>query len=299
MGSINQDLVVRVPAHPRPGETVLGFDHFTGAGGKGANQAVAAARLGADVGMTGKVGDDLAGVELRVGLVEAGIDISGVTIHPDAATGLAVITLDDAGENAIVVSPGANARLSTSDVLDRSAWLAGAAIVLLQLEVPLDAVGAAAAAAAGKVVLNPAPAVPLQSSILELVDVLVPNRSELAVLAGSSEIPEVLADVEEMAGRMSRSLKPSSVMVVTLGPDGALVVDRGECLLVPAPDIDPVDTTAAGDAFCGAMAEALARGESLEVAVAWAVAAGAITATRLGAQASLPTAAEVAALQHR
>ncbi len=291
VGSLNQDLTVRVPHHPRPGETVLGTDHFTGAGGKGANQAAAAGRLGADVVMIGRVGDDAAGEFLVTALRADGVDTSHVVVDPVAGSGLAVITLDDAAENAIVVSPGANARMTPADVAAADDALADAGVTLLQLEIPMSAVVAAAAAGDGLCVLNPAPARPLPVALLERTDVLVPNRSELAILSGSAEA----ATVDEAAAQAA-ALLPHGTVVVTLGADGALVVAGGRVEHVVAPTVVPVDTTAAGDAFCGALAEGLARGEDMAAAVRWAVHAGAVAATRRGALASLPTREDVLAL---
>ena len=174
VGSINEDLVVRVPRHPRPGETILGTEHFTAAGGKGANQAVAAARLGQRVSMVGRIGSDDSGAAMVDGLEAEGIDTRHVSVDPEARSGLAVITLDDAGENAIVVSPGANARIPVSDITAAAPLLAASEVVLLQLEIPLDVVAAGVAEAGGVVILNPAPARPLPGSILRNVGILVP-----------------------------------------------------------------------------------------------------------------------------
>jgi ribokinase len=282
VGSANLDVVVPVPHHPATGETVLGGDHVLIPGGKGANQAVAAARLGGDVAFVGRVGDDDAGIRLRASLDAAGVDTTHLDTDPDTPSGLALIGVDDDGDNAIIVSPGANACLAPDD-LD-GGLLADAAVVLLQLEVPLDTVSTAVAAATGTVVLNPAPAALLPDGFLDGVDVLVPNRLELRTLAGRDG-----DDVD-----LARSLGVPSV-VATLGPEGALVVSGGSARRFPAPVVDAVDTTACGDAFCGALAEGLARGLDLDAAVRRSVHAGALTATRAGAQPSLPTSAELAA----
>ena len=296
VGSLNQDIVARVPRHPRPGETVLGSGHFVAAGGKGANQAVAAARLGQSVAMVGRVGDDAAGRTLLSGLTADGVDISGVQIDDEVGTGIALITLDDDAENAIVVSPGANGRVTAADVDAAADRVERAAVLLVQLEVPIEAVIRAVEIARGTVVLNPAPARPLPNDLLERVDILIPNRSELAVLAGAAAEPSSPAEVIAAAA----SLHGPAAIVVTLGADGALVVDGDEePVAVPAPIIKPVDTVGAGDAFCGALADALARGNDLPAACQWAVNAGAVAATRRGAQPSLPTAAEVAAMAGR
>jgi ribokinase len=288
VGSLNQDIVARVERHPLPGETVLSHGHFVAPGGKGGNQAVAAARLGQSVAMVGRVGADAAGRDMVAALLADGVDVTHV-LTDEGATGVALITLDDAGENAIVVSPGANARLTAADVEDAAPLVSAASVVLLQLEVPLEAVAAAAALATGTVVLNPAPARPLPASLLERITVLVPNRSELGILAGQEE-PHDVAAAAALASRVAPTV------VVTLGEDGAILVRGDDCLHVPAPPVVPVDTTAAGDAFCGALADGMARGHPLDEAVRWAVAAGAAATTRLGAQPSLPSRRHVESL---
>lgn len=281
VGSANLDIVVPVPHHPATGETVLGGDHVLVPGGKGANQAVAAALLGGDVAFVGRVGDDDAGARLRASLEAAGVDVSRLHVDDGAPSGIALIGIDEEGDNAIIVSPGANSRLSPTD-LDQG-LLADASVTLLQLEVPVDTVRAAARAAGGLVVLNPAPAVPLPDGLLDDIDVLVPNRLELTALAGDGDPVD-----------QARSLGVPTV-VVTLGAEGALVVTGSEVIRVPAPEVEAIDTTACGDAFCGALAEALACGVDLRDAVTRAVHVGALTATRHGAQTSLPTAADLVA----
>ena len=287
LGSANLDIVVPVPHHPATGETVLGGHHDRIPGGKGANQAVAAARLGARVAMVGRVGSDDAGGTLRAALQGAGVDCRHLAVDGQAASGLALIGVDRSGDNTIIVSPGANDRVGPDDVAAAAPFLASAAVTLVQLEVPAMAVEAAAAASGGKVVLNPAPASLLSAALLERVDVLVPNRIELAQLAGSAEADGLTA-VEEMA----RGL-PVPTVVVTLGADGAILVSGGDALFLPAPPVEVVDTTGAGDAFCGAIAEALARGVAIDEATARAVHAGSLATTRRGAQPSLPTKAQV------
>ena len=287
LGSANLDIVVPVPHHPAIGETVLGGHHDRIPGGKGANQAVAAARLGARVAMVGRVGSDDAGGTLRTALQEAGVDCKYLAVDHPAPSGLALIGVDENGDNTIIVSPGANDRVGPDDVAAAAPFLASAAVTLVQLEVPAMVVEAAAAASGGKVVLNPAPASPLSAALLERVDVLVPNRIELAQLAGSAEADGLTA-VEEMA----RGL-PVPTVVVTLGADGAILVSDGDAVVLPAPPVEVVDTTGAGDAFCGAIAEALARGVAIDEATARAVHAGSLATTRRGAQPSLPTGAQV------
>jgi ribokinase len=290
VGSLNLDLVVRVPRLPGPGETASGGAVFRNPGGKGANQAVAAARLGRGVAMIGCVGDDQAGRDLLASLEADGVDSSHVRVVDGVPSGAAFITVSEDGENQIVVSPGANARLTAEDVGAAGAALREAAVTLLQLEIPLEAVAAAARTAGGRVVLNPAPVRALPEKLLEEVDVLVPNRVELAQLA-AAPVPGTVEEATRLAGRL-----PARAVVVTLGADGALVVEHGHASHVPAVPVRPVDTTAAGDAFCGGLADALAAGAALQDAAGWAVRVAAAACTRPGAQASLPTPAEVRTL---
>jgi ribokinase len=291
VGSLNLDLVVPVPRHPAPGETVLGGDVFRNPGGKGANQSVAAARLGQPTALVGRVGRDDAGRTLVSSLREAGVDGTRVLETEDAPSGMALITVDEHGENAIVVSPGANAHLRPEDVESAGPILRAARVVLLQLEVPIETAVAAARSAPGTVVLNPAPAQPLPPALLDSVDVLVPNRSELAVLTGAGAEPRDEDQTVRLAARIE-----SPAVVVTLGADGALVVEGDRVERVPTVPVDVVDTTAAGDAFCGGLADALVRGSSLVDAGEWAARVAAVACTRRGAQASLPTRDEVLAL---
>jgi ribokinase len=280
VGSINLDVVVEVERHPVPGETVLGGDRVELPGGKGANQAVAAARLGAEVAFVGRVGDDDAGRRLRDGLAAEGVDVAHVVVDASAPTGMALIAVDRAGENTIVVSSGANARVSAADVEAAGDVLARAAATLVQHEVPGEAVATAIARGGGTVVLNPAPARP----IVAPVDVLVPNRGELEALAGRAGDPVELA----------RSLDAARAVVVTLGSEGAVVVEGSHVERIPAPSVEAVDTTGAGDAFCGALAQALDAGADLVEAARWAVRAAAASVTKPGAQGGLPRAADLA-----
>ena len=274
VGSINLDLVVAVERHPAPGETVVGGDRRELPGGKGANQAVAVARLGAEVAMVGRVGADAQGTRLRDHLANEGIDVEHVVVDDDTPTGMALIAVDGAGENTIVVSPGANARVGAGDVQAARDVLAGAAVTLLQHEVPVSAVDAAIVAAGGTVVLNPAPA----RALTRRVDVLVPNRGELAGLTVRNGDPAELAHSFDLA----------AAVVVTLGSEGVLVVDRDRTERIEAPRVNAVDTTGAGDAFCGALAQALAEGADLVEAARWAVRVAAVSVTRVGAQSGLP-----------
>ena len=284
VGSCNLDLVVGVDRVPLVGETVLGGDLDRIPGGKGANQAVAAARLGRAVAMVGRLGDDDAGAMLRQALDADGVDTSALLATTGVPSGVALIAVQADGDNAIVVSPGANGRVTAADVAAASA-VADAAVVLVQAEIPLEAVLEAARIASGLLVWNPAPApgegVPLE--LMESVDVLVPNQTELALLAGHDGPVDA-----EVAARLAAAL-PAASVVVTLGADGALVVAGGDVVHVPAPLVRPVDTTAAGDAFCGALADRLVAGDDLVAATKWATRVGAATTLVAGAQPSLPT----------
>jgi ribokinase len=290
VGSLNLDTTARVGRLPRPGETVLGTGHATDTGGKGANQAVGAARLGRRVAMVGRVGEDDAGRRIAAVLEAEGVDVGLVSVDDTAPSGMAFITVDVAGENMIIVSPGANAAMSVLDVERAADAIAGAGILLLQLEIPLEVVHHAAALCRGTVILNPAPGVELPTGLLENVDILVPNRTELATLT-DSEPAETSDDIVDQI-----ALLPVAAGIVTLGADGALVRAAGQTTTVPAPIVHAVDATAAGDAFCAGLADALAGGATPLEATRWGVRVGAVTATRRGAQAALPTRAEVEAL---
>jgi ribokinase len=288
VGSANVDLVVPVPRLPEPGQTVLGEDHLRVAGGKGANQAVAAARLGRAVTMIGRVGDDDYGRQLLASLAEAGVDTSLVKVTAGVPSGIALITVDQHGENTIAVSPGANARLSVADVEAGADLLRAAAVTLVQLEIDLRAVAAVVEIATGFVVLNPAPAAALPGEVLAGVDVLVPNRSELGLLAGVEE-PRTIREAVTAA----RRLPGTGAVVVTLGSQGALVVTGTDAVHLPALPVEAVDATGAGDAFCGALADGLARELTLEEAAAWANRVAGLSTTRWGAQPGMPSREDV------
>jgi ribokinase len=294
VGSLNEDVVVTVDRLPGRGETVVGSAVTVSPGGKGANQAAAAGRLGPGVAMVGRVGEDPAGDRQRAALAGAGVDVRLVRATPGELTGTATIPVEVAGgENLIVVVPGANAVLTPEDV--DGPVVRQATVVLLQLESPMPTVLAAARAAGGLVVLNPAPPQPLPADLLDLVDVLVPNEPELARLTGAAAGERSAAELAALA----RDLGAGSV-VVTLGARGALAVPvQGDAVLQAPPPVRPVDTTGAGDCFCGALAQALAREEPLTEAVRWAVAAAAYSTTGPGARGALPDTAAVQALLAR
>ncbi|TDE95006.1 ribokinase [Occultella glacieicola] len=286
VGSLNEDLVVEVVVAPAAGETVLARGHQRGLGGKGANQAVAAARLGGRVHLTGCVGDDAGGNEFRRRLAAERIDTTGIRVRDGGATGLAVIVVDRAGENRILVSAGSNATLGQGDLSEGA--LATASVVLAQLEVPADAVLAAFRMAAGRRILNAAPAAPVSAELLELVDILVVNETELASITGRG-IPESPHEALAQAGVVTG---PETV-VVTLGGSGCVVLTSGESWHEPGRTVPVVDTTAAGDAFCGALAVRLSVGDDLRSAVRYATRVGAAVVTRRGAIDSLPTLTEL------
>ncbi len=277
------DLVVRAPRLPRVGETILGSDFRTFPGGKGANQAVAAARLGHAVKMIGRVGNDAFGETLLATVAKDGVDITHVRRDPQAATGVALIIVEEQGDNAIVVAPGANARLTPQDIHAAEEIFKGASVLLLQLECPLSAVAHAIQLARQhqvRVVLNPAPAQTLEAELLERVDYLIPNQTELALLAGQDSIRAAMKVL------LQHGVKN---LVITLGEEGALVTDGAQEIHLPAYRVPVVDTTAAGDAFAAAFAVALAEGHDLVEAARWGNAAGALAVTKAGAQPSLPT----------
>jgi ribokinase len=291
VGSVNADLVVGVERRPAPGETVLGSDLATHPGGKGANQAVAAARLGGRAGIVGRVGDDGHGDLLRAALAADGVDLAHLTTTPGVPTGVALITVGPDGDNSIIVSPGANARLGAGDVERARDMIAAASVVSFQLEVPLDAVEAAAriaAGAGGRVVLNLSPPAPVPGRLLALCDPLVVNEHEAAFLLGRGGDPEEAAAA--LAGSGPRSV------AVTLGADGVVVADGLGTTAVPAPRAEAVDTTGAGDAFTAALCLRLARGDSLRDAARYATRAGAAAVRRPGAQDSFPAPDELPAL---
>jgi ribokinase len=282
VGSLNIDTTYRVPVLPSPGETILATGRTTSPGGKGANQAVAAATLGSRVRFIGAVGQDEHSVTGLAALADRGIDTSGVRELGDSRTGTAVVVVDDAGENLIVVDPAANAALDADWVTTALADCSDE-VVLAQLEVPVAALLAAAQAGPRLLVLNPAPVLDtaVLRPLLEHVDILVPNRSELGQLSGDPA-PTTLEEV----GRCAARLAFGGTLVVTLGRDGAAVVDASGRVVehVPAPEVEAVDTTGAGDAFCGVLAHELARRGDLSAAVHRAVELASTSTLSEGAQ---------------
>ncbi len=291
VGSSNTDMIVSVERLPAPGETVIGGEFSMAAGGKGANQAVAAARLGAEVVFVACLGQDQFGDRAVAGFEAEGMDTSHIVRTPDAPSGVALIFVDRRAENCIAVAPGANALLAPEHVRRAEEVIRRADVVLAQLEVPLEAVEEAARLAreAGALfLLNPAPARALPESLLQMTGVLTPNETEAALLSGT---PAGSCSPEEAARALLE--RGAGSVVVTLGARGALAVTRTGLENVPAPQVRAVDTTAAGDCFSAALAVGLAEGMALAEAARFAARAAAISVTRAGAQPSLPSRAEV------
>jgi ribokinase len=295
VGSLNADFVVRVPRFLAPGETLLGDRFTTHPGGKGGNQACAAARLGGAVTMIGQVGADAQGTWLREELARSGADISCVGVDDSVSSGVALIATDARGENQIVVVPGANGTFTPDRLAAALPYLRRAQVVLLQLEVPLATVERAAEearAGGARVLLDPAPAHPLPDRLLHAATLLTPNETELALLAGDTSVR--LPSIEQV-DRWARVLlaRGAQQVLVKLGPRGARLVTPDGARTWPGYVVDAVDTTGAGDAFNGALAVAFVEGLDLDGAVPFACAVGAISVTRAGAQPSMPTRDEV------
>ena len=296
VGSTNTDLVAITPHIPAPGETVLGGAFTIVAGGKGANQAVAAARLGGKVAFIARVGDDAFGSRSLDGFRAAGIDTTYVSVTPGIASGVALIAVSEtSGENSIVVAPGANALLSPEDIEAASAAFDTAQAIVLSLEVPLETIQRAVDMGKERnipIILNPAPARVLPSRLLANISVLTPNENEARQIAGMSAVNED-SDLETVAAELLST--GIDAAVITLGSAGSLIVTPDGIEQAPAFAVKAVDTVGAGDCFTGALAVELASGRSLRDAVRFASAAAALKVTRSGAQPGIPTRAEVVA----
>jgi ribokinase len=291
VGSSNTDMIIQLDQIPRPGETRLGGEFATAAGGKGANQAVAAARAGGAVTMIARVGRDMFGERAVAGLAENGVNVDHV-LFDDSPSGVALIFVGQDGENSIGVASGANAKLSRADIQNARSAIAAADVVVMQLETPLDTVQAAAELAdesRALVILNPAPAQSLPDRLLKRISILTPNETETELLTGIQVVDD------ESCSRAAGVLlgKGVEAVIITLGARGAYVATAHAKQLVPGFKVKQVDTTAAGDTFNGALAVALAEGMSMTDAVRFANAAGAIAVTRLGAQPSAPSRDEI------
>lgn len=295
IGSSNTDMVIRCSRLPRPGETVLGGSFMMNHGGKGANQAVAAAKLGGDTVFIGKVGDDVFGHQTVEMLTSLGIDTRFLGVSATEPSGVALINVDEhTAENSISVASGANGAIRPADIDAAEEVIASASLILMQLEIPIDTVTYAAKMAKRHgvtVVLNPAPAPsePLPEELLENVDIIIPNKTEAEVITG------IAIDTPQDELRAIRSLhsKGISTVIFTLGSKGALLCQNGDCEEVPSFKVKAVDTTAAGDTFCGALCVGLSEGKEMRPAMIFANQAAAISVTRKGAQQSVPTRAEV------
>lgn len=292
IGSSNTDMVVKTNKIPVPGETVLGGAFLMNPGGKGANQAVAVARLGGKAILISKIGNDVFGKQSMKLFEEEGIDIAGVLTDANHPTGVALITVDEQGENSIVVAPGANAHLNPEDVEQVFQDHGNARIALLQLEIPLETVKYSAQIAFKKgikVILNPAPADSGVQEILPYIDILTPNATEAELLSGIRVFD--LKSAEMAAWAISE--QGVKIVIVTMGKLGAVVLDFDKVSHVPAEEVIPVDTTGAGDAFNGALAVALSEGKSVVESVRFASKAAAITVKKLGAQSTMPYRKEI------
>ncbi|MES1217052.1 MAG: ribokinase [Bacteroidota bacterium] len=287
IGSSNTDMVIKSPYLPAPGETILGGTFFMNAGGKGANQAVAAARLGGNVSFIAKVGKDIFGKQAINLFKKEGIDTSAILKDRELPSGVALITVDDKAENCIVVASGANAALSSGNLKKFKDKIEAASIILMQLETPVTTIEYAASVAFAKnikVVLNPAPACALPDALLKHVSIITPNEKETEMLTG---IPVTDIYSAEKAA-IALHQKGIGTVIITMGAKGALLFHENKFSLVGSPIVEAIDTTAAGDVFNGALVVAIADGKEMEEAVRFACKAASISVTRLGAQASAP-----------
>ena len=291
LGSVNMDIVT-VSRFPEPGETITSDDFFTAPGGKGANQAVAAARLGADTKMIGRVGGDIFGADLLKSLSSSGVDVSHVLRDEEHSSGLAIINVDPSGQNWIIIVPGANGANGQREVETVQESLVGASALLMQFEIPMEVSLEAARLARARgvrVVLDPAPARPIPSEFYAYVDYLTPNETEAAAIVGFpvEDAPSAERAAQELLGR------GVGCVVIKMGSQGAFYATKDASEFLPAFQVEAVDTVAAGDAFNAGLAVALADGKGLRDAVRWGMAAGAIAVTRPGAQQAMPSRQEV------
>ena len=287
IGSSNTDMVIHSHHIPKPGETILGGKFFMNAGGKGANQAVAAARLGGHVVFICKTGADIFGEQAKAGFEKEGVITDFMQIDPVNPSGVALITVDHKGENSIVVAQGSNGTLSVADIMEGLNQHSNASCLLIQLEIPMQTVVFATEFAVRnkiKVILNPAPATTLPDGIFPFIDYITPNEIEAEMLTGITVNDEVSA--EQAARQLVK--KGVKTVIITRGAEGALLLHEGEAHHVPVVPVSPVDTTAAGDVFNGALAVSLSEGNSVKDAVAFACRAAALSVTRMGAQTSAP-----------
>lgn len=287
VGSSNTDMVIKTPHLPAPGETILGGHFFMNPGGKGANQAVAAARLGAEVIFVCKTGNDIFGSQSLEIFRREKINTDYILSDADNPSGVALITVDDKGENSIAVASGANGALEADDLRQLKSIIENAAMVLMQLEIPLETVQYVATTASLKgvpVMLNPAPAIFLPDELLKTLSIITPNETEAAMLTGTDVSDRRSAE----AAAIKLREKGAGTVIITLGPEGALALHNDEFIYVPGNPVEAVDTTAAGDIFNGALAVAMIRGMAMREAIAYAGKAAGISVTRMGAQASAP-----------
>ena len=295
IGSSNTDMIIKLDRLPRPGETILGGEFATAAGGKGANQAIAAVRAGGEISFIARVGMDMFGEQAVRRLLEEGINVEYVIRDAVAPSGVALINVAQDGENSIAVAAGANGRLSPADLEQAAKVMAGANLVLMQLEIPVETVEYVAEMATKKgikVILNPAPARALSNSLLKNLYIIIPNRNEAEILSGI-KVSDI--DSAKQAADII-SAKGVDIVVITLGSQGALIKEYSEYHFVEAYKVDALDTTAAGDTFCGSVCVGLSEGRSILDSVKLAARAAAITVTRMGAQASIPYRSELSSL---
>lgn len=292
IGSSNTDLVVKTEHIPEPGETVLGGDFMMAAGGKGANQAVAASRLGGDVAFVAKIGNDMFGKGSIENYKREKMDISRIIIDKNSTSGVALISVDSKAENCIVVAPGANNKITKADIDASKDLISSCEYVLMQLEIPMDIIEYVAGMAHSlgkKIILNPAPAAPLSKDLISKLFLITPNKTE------SRQITGLNVDTQEDISKAADALLGMGVenVVITLGTKGSFIKNSTVCQMVPAIKVDAVDTTAAGDTFNGALCVALSEGKSLLEAVKFATKASSISVTRMGAQTSIPYREEI------